>query len=52
MNYVPGLGEPDKQIQIKEELTYEGLDFLQFYIFVKDADSAVKNNKEEIFRIY
>ena len=37
---------------MKVDVNYEGMDFIQFYIFTKDGDSTLKADQERMFEIY
>jgi len=44
--------EPDVKVRVKTMDKYDGMEFVQFYIFVKDGDSRLRANKVECFKIY
>ena len=44
--------DPDHRLVFSGEHTYDGLEFVQFYIFTKDGGSKLRNNKVKIFQIY
>ena len=53
MDYVPtNNAEPDQMLTLIKEPNFDGLEFVQFYIFVKDGDSKYINEKVTIYQIY
>jgi len=48
----PDNDAPDRQLKMKTDVNYEGMDFIQFYIFTKDGDSTLKADRERMFEIY
>ena len=44
--------EPDHRIKMSYQNSYDGLEFVQFYIFVKDGASKYAKDKVTVFTIY
>lgn len=44
--------DPDHKLVFSGEHTYDGLEFVQFYIFVKDGGSKYRKDQVMIFQIY
>lgn len=44
--------DPDHRLVFSGEYNYDGLEFVQFYIYVKDGGSKYRSKKETIYQIY
>ena len=44
--------DPDHRLVFSGEYNYDGLEFVQFYIYVKDGGSKLRSKKEKIYQIY
>ena len=44
--------DPDHRLVFSGEHAYDGLEFVQFYIFVKDGGSKMGKDKIKIYQVY
>ena len=53
MDYHAASGlEPDHNLTLRDPLRYDGLEFVQFYIFVKDGESKYAKDQVAVYEIY
>ena len=44
--------DPDHRLVFRGEQTYDGLEFVQFYVYVKDGGSKLRKDQIMIYQIY